>query len=291
MSHRVQMWCGVGLLLFGTVALGAWMRSSQEEVIPTDPLPPIVRLVEIQSGEATESRSFPAFVKESVTADLAFRVPGPIQEMDVTIGRKVTAGTVLAKLDPRDFELAVQRAEAGLAEAEAGLRAMRTGARVEDIAMLESKVRAADSQLDTAKLQWERMDRLFREETAPKAQYDVAKTQYDQAVAQSEAAHKELEKAKTGARPEEIEAMEAKIAGIRVQLATARNALADSVLTAPFDGFVSQKYVESHEMVAAGTPVLSFTDTSVLEVTSSIPEEMVLRQEDFRKFHCEFEAY
>lgn len=289
--RKLFTWGGIVLLVLGIGGLAVWMRSSKKVEIPTEPQIPLVRLVEIQAGDELEQKSFPGFVKESSTAKLAFRVPGPMSELNATIGKRVTAGTVLAKLDPRDFELAVQRASAGLAEAEAAFKAMRTGARAEDVAALEAKVRASNSQLDTAKLQWERMDKLFREETAPKVQYDVAKTQYDQALAQSEAAHKELEKAKTGSRPEEIEAMEAKIAGIRVQLATAQNALADSELRAPFDGYVSQKYVEKHEMIAAGTPVLAFTDTSGLEVASSLPEEMVLRQSRFQKFFCTFEAY
>ena len=291
MNRRVLIWGGGGVLLAGLVSLAVWMRSEERDTVPTEPLLPIVRLVELRSGDAVESRSFPAIVKETATARLAFRVPGPLCELNATIGERVTAGSALARLDPRDFELAVRRGEAGLAEAEAGLRAMRTGARVEDVASLEAKVYAADSQLETARLQWERMERLFHESTAAKVQYDLAKTQYDQATAQSEASHQELSKAKTGARPEEIESMEAKIAGIQVQLETARNALADSVLIAPLDGVVTQKYVENHEMINAGTPVLALADTSIPELSCSVPEEIVRRQAELRRFTCVLEAY
>ena len=85
--------------------------------------------------------------------------------------------------------------------------------------------------------------------------------------------------------------MEAKIAGLNVTLQQAENALGDTVLTAPSDGYVSQKYVENGEIVAPGVPVLAFTDVSELQVQTSIPEILLIRQADFVGFQCEFEIY
>ncbi|WP_462319206.1 efflux RND transporter periplasmic adaptor subunit, partial [Marinilabilia sp.] len=46
----------------------------------------------------------------------------------------------------------------------------------------------------------------------------------------------------------------------------AKNALADTKLTAPFSGFVFQKLINNHETIAPGQPVLILIDTNTLEV-------------------------
>jgi RND family efflux transporter MFP subunit len=55
----------------------------------------------------------------------------------------------------------------------------------------------------------------------------------------------------------------------------AKNALADTKLTAPFSGFVFQKLINNHETIAPGQPVLILIDTNTLEVNFGVPESVV----------------
>nr|MCR5162579.1 efflux RND transporter periplasmic adaptor subunit [Thermoguttaceae bacterium] len=207
------------------------------------------------------------------------------------IGQKVKKGDVLAKLDPRDFELAVNQVNAGLGEANAALKAMKTGARSEDIEALEAKIEMEKSQLETAEKNEARFAKLIETKSVPQIKYDEIKLMRDKAKAALEADEKLMEKARKGSRDEEIEAMESKIAGLHVMLQKAENALADSVLVAPSDGCVSQKFLENGEIAAPGIPVLVFTDTNSIQVETTIPESVLLEQDRFESFTCEFEAY
>lgn len=252
---------------------------------------PVVKLVEVQPREMTEERAFTGFAKEGKTSRIAFRVAGPVSKLDVVIGKRVAEGTVLAEIDARDYTLAVARVNAALAEAHAALRAMKTGARAEDIASLESQLSAAESAYETAEKNFERFKSLLESQSASQAQYDLAKTQFDAAKSARDTAQQQLDKGKRGAREEEIEAIEAKIHGLEVSLQAAENALADTKLVAPYDGYVSQKYVEAEEYVIPGSPILAFTEALTMNVDTTVPESVIVRQAEIVGYACQFEAY
>ena len=267
----------------------ASLETPQKDEVP-DKIRP-VRVVQVEYEPLVRYREFPGVTKELKESKLAFRVSGPLCKFNVKIGERLAKDDVIAQIDPRDFEVAVKRVEAGLAEAEAGLKAMRKGARDEDVAALKAKLNGAKSKLHEATLFRDRFEALSKDGSVPKARFDNASASFDVAQAQVKATEKELEKAQKGARIEEIEGMEAKIAGLKAQLSVARNALNDSYLRAPFTGLVSQKYVENYETVAAGHPIVSLLDCSSLDVTAGIPEDVVIQQDHFRGFACELDAY
>ncbi|MDO4575737.1 MAG: efflux RND transporter periplasmic adaptor subunit [Planctomycetia bacterium] len=274
-----------------------WRFGGRSVVIPEDTSEsiqlrvPLVELVEVGTESPLEECVYTGFAKEGKTVKQSFRVPGHLVDFDVEIGKHVSKGEVLAKLDPRDYALVVRRVEAGLVEANAALSMMKTGARQEDIAALEAALAAATSQFETADKNEKRFSELLKSGSASQAQYDQAKMARDSAQASRDAAEKQLEKGRAGARSEEIKAMEAKIAGLNIQLQEAKNALSDTVLLAPSDGYVSQKYVEAGENVAMAIPVLAFTDVSRIQVEVTIPEQLLVRQRDFVRYTCEFETY
>ncbi|MFA7014055.1 MAG: efflux RND transporter periplasmic adaptor subunit, partial [Desulfobacterales bacterium] len=222
---------------------------------------------------------------------LSFRVSGPVQALPVKIGQHVHRGEMIARIDPRDYQLAIRRLEAALDEAGANLAAMRHGARKQDILALNAKLSAAKAKQTEATLMYRRYEALYKEKAVAKAVLDNANSSFEAAAAQTEAITQELEKARQGARQEEIDAMNARMSGIRSQLNQARNALSDTVLSAPFSGYISQKLIENFETVRAGQPIVLFLDVSQIEVTVGIPEELVVQKSAFQDFFCEFDTY
>ena len=66
-----------------------------------------------------------------------------------------------------------------------------------------------------------------------------------------------------------------------------KNALADTKLLAPFDGYVQKKYFEAGETVAAGTPVVAIIGAQCLEVEINIPASDYIRRRRFDSYVCE----
>lgn len=65
-----------------------------------------------------------------------------------------------------------------------------------------------------------------------------------------------------------------------------RNALNDTRLKAPFDGYVQNKYFNAPEIVDQGTPVVSMIDNDYFEVDVNIPSGDFIRREDFTTFYA-----
>lgn len=75
--------------------------------------PAIARPVFVTTAQPTtaaQSRTFTSFVRARVEGELAFRTGGKVVERLVEVGDVVRAGQVLARLDPIDYQLAVDAA-------------------------------------------------------------------------------------------------------------------------------------------------------------------------------------
>lgn len=70
-----------------------------------------------------------------------------------------------------------------------------------------------------------------------------------------------------------------------------QNALNDTRLKAPFDGYIQHKYFSAPEIVNQGTPVLSMINDRYFEVEVDIPVTDYIRQADFTGFYAVADAF
>lgn len=73
---------------------------------------------------------------------------------------------------------------------------------------------------------------------------------------------------------------------IEVKLQSHKNALVDTRLLAPFDGFIQKKMYASFETVGAGMPVVSLLAANKLEAEINITSEDFINRADFNRFFC-----
>lgn len=91
-------------------------------------IPEVLRPVRSQTvffSNAEQVRTFSGVAKSGLEASLSFKVSGTVKSLPVKVGDKVRKNQRLAEIDPKDFRLEVQRAEASLASAQAGSRNAR----------------------------------------------------------------------------------------------------------------------------------------------------------------------
>ena len=98
---------------------GACLLGCAEEP-PTEmePVARPVKLLDVSAGAVAE-RNFPGTVQATNQVDLSFRVGGPLVELPATEGAFVRRGQLLARIDPRDFEIRVRAAKADFDRVEA----------------------------------------------------------------------------------------------------------------------------------------------------------------------------
>ena len=273
----------------GAVVWGVNLSKTASQDHQIKPVKPVKTMVVEEAGK-TVTRTFPGIARAAGEIKLSFRVGGPLVEVNVDTGDKIEKNQVIARIDPRDFKVRVKGLKSGIKEAGAKLEAMRTGAREEDIASLKADLNAAEAAYEESVQNLNRITKLFEQQVVARSSLERATAGFEMARAKKNAAEQALSKGRKGARQEDITAMEAKIQGLNVELEAAVNALEDTRLRAPFTGIVNRKLIENHETVAPGHPVVTLLDLSSKEVSTSVPEDILLNRERITRILCRFES-
>lgn len=147
---------------------------------------------------------------------ISARIAGHVRKVNVDENQYVEAGTVIAELDPTDFQTAVQQDEANLAAAEASYEAAKvnvpvthisTGSSLSsanaDVSSAQAQVVQAQQQLQAAEAAVAQADANNKKAQADLERYTplverdvISKQQYDAAVATAAADKAALEQAK-----------------------------------------------------------------------------------------------
>ena len=230
-----------------------------------------VKTVVVTTKTEKIERSYSAVVLPAREVELSFRVSGQITKLPVRGGQNVKQGDVIAELDKRDFEAEITRVQSQLEQAEAQMTALKSGARVEDVAALEASVDAVAAEVEAARDQLERSEQLFKRQVVSKAKVDQDKTALRVTEANLEAKRQELAKNTAGARAEDLAAQEAVIKGLRSNLQSLEDNLADATLRAPFDGIIATRAVDNFANVQAKSPIVRLQALTTPNLTFDIP--------------------
>jgi RND family efflux transporter MFP subunit len=108
----------IALCSVGSIALSGCDRRDEKATASS---PVLVRVVEIDAPQSSTSpdKRYTGVVQARTESTLGFRVAGKIAERLVNAGDSVKSGQPLLKLDPVDYELALQAARAGVEAARA----------------------------------------------------------------------------------------------------------------------------------------------------------------------------
>lgn len=107
-----------------------------------------VRTQEVLATGVSRVRSFSGTARAGEETHLSFRVSGTVQRLNVKVGDTVRSGVLIAALDPKDYEIAVEQARANLAQADAAAR--NAAANLDRIRGLWENDNASQNQLDSA---------------------------------------------------------------------------------------------------------------------------------------------
>ncbi|MGQ9802165.1 MAG: HlyD family secretion protein [Candidatus Saccharicenans sp.] len=196
---------------------------------------------------------------ESRTARISPRVSGRVLRVLVEEGQSVKPGQLLVELDHDYLDLQLRQAEATVAAARAQLELLRKGARSEDIIQAEQQLKQAEINLEQARNDAGRFRRLYEQGSITQKQKEEAENRLALAEAQHQQALEALKKIKSLARPEEIEAAEARLRQAEAAADLLKKNIEDSKVTCPAEGVVTEKAVEPGELVSPGTTLVTIS--------------------------------
>jgi RND family efflux transporter MFP subunit len=235
--------------------------------------------------------------------------PGTIARLHVDLGDSVTPGKILAEYDAREFQFAVDQAEADLlstrqssaraqatvASSEASLRRVKDG-----LSALQAEVARNQSQVEWAKSELDRTQELFRRELIAQRDVDSMRNGYNNALAQLQVAQNV-----TSLHPDQVRIAEAQLdsdrAALRVaqaevarreaMLGTMRKRFDDTTIRAPFAGQIAKRHLNAGEYVKENTPVFTLVALDPLKYTGTVPERFAPELSTGQRFELSVEAY
>jgi multidrug resistance efflux pump len=225
----------------------------------------------------------------SLTGDLAARqqvriyarVAGPVKKFHAREGQLVLAGSLMAEIDPAEYELEVAEARAEVDKLEARLAAMEAGGRPAERERAAAELASAEAVVRDAEANHERVASLLARGGISRQAMDTAQRELEVARARAAAAKESLVLVKEGPRSEEKREVRAELRKVTAQLAQAQLRLSYTKVAAPFDGVVGLRMVdEGAYVLAANSPqapaLFSFADSRVLKALVDLPETDLL---------------
>lgn len=179
-----------------------------------------VEVQSIQLGSVVQSLDYTGDIKAEYEVKVFSKIPDRIDKMYVDEGMSVSRGAALAKIYATTIEQAVRQAEAGLV--------------------------ATQAQVANLKLEFDRAERLYRENAMSKQQYDAIKTQYEATMAQ-------MDQVKAG-------------------LTSAKSQLSDATITAPIGGIIGKRYYEEGDMASPAMPVMTVVQMDRVKISLDATE-------------------
>lgn len=120
----------------------------EEPAPPPEPVIRPVRFEEVAVIGASRERILSGIARAGAEITMSFRIPGTVQQVAVDVGDRVEAGQLIARLDPRDYQLQVEDVQASLAQGRA--QARNAAADLERVRGLYENNNASRDDLDAA---------------------------------------------------------------------------------------------------------------------------------------------
>jgi membrane fusion protein, multidrug efflux system len=258
------------------------------------------------------------------------RVTGTVINVLHDDNEVVQAGTLLVQMDPRDYQVAVDRARADLANAQANETAANVGIPLtqttssNQLVAANAGVTTAGRDVDSAKAKLNDAQAMYAKTSADLkrmemliAKDEISHQQYDASVAANNSAKANVEVANAGiasaesraaqaqaqaesARtvPEQLKVTRARAGAASAEVQRAVSALAQAELNlkytqivAPVTGVLSKRSVEPGQTVQAGQPLFSIVNLDDIWTTSNFKETQLRGMHVGQKATIKVDAY
>ena len=207
---------------------------------------------------------------DGTVALVSSRVNGTVTNVYVEDNWTVKEGDLLLTLDPRDYDVRIEQAQAQLDRAKQTIDELYS-----QVGAAKSGVALAGSQLKQARIDFNRAKSLKEQGVVSSAQYDQAETGLKIASADEALSEHQLRQAEAALGSETLDHSHYDrplVKQAEAALEQAKLDLAYTKITAPFAGIVTHKTVHVGNRVQVGEPLLAVVPLGKLYVTANFKE-------------------
>jgi HlyD family secretion protein len=260
------------IALGGVVASVRWSRSAQVTV----------QTATVNRSDLTSLVTASGEIKPRTYTNLGANAQGRIMELMVKEGDRVRRGEVVARIESVQALADLNAQKASVASAEADSSASEAGLKVQDdtIRTQQATIERTKSDLELAKINFDRYDQLFKSGVAPKSDYDQRKSAYDSQVAGLREAELRLDQLKSQRSQTlaQITSAQRRVAQVQAGLTRVNDILEKHDVVSPLDGVVTNLPVQIGETVVPGvqnsaaSSVMTVADMSLITAEVKVDE-------------------
>ncbi len=207
-----------------------------------------IKYATIEPFTGQEAHTFSGVAKAQNETNLSFKVGGTLSSVNVKLGDQVQKGQLIATINPADYTIqtsqAISQKEGSVANAQSA----------------EANAEAAQVQLISAQATYDRVAKLYENNSVSLSEYQQAKAGLDAAKAQYDAANSQVKAAST------------QVSAADQQVKAADNQVNYTRLLAPMNGVVTAVQVEANEIVNPGMVIATVSSLGRPEVEAGVPE-------------------
>ena len=201
----------------------------------------------------------------SSQSTLSSILDGKVIEVNVLIGNQVNEADVLVRLDSRTIETLVRQSQADVDRARASME-REIQRQVADTEILYHEQRLLQLSIDSL----QRAQTLKSRNLISQAQFDaseIAQQQAHLAVTARQAALREFDS--------RLAVLQAELKRAQATLNKAMQDLDDTMITAPYSGWITAIHVDVGSHVRNGSPVIEMFDPTTTEIRTLIPNRFL----------------
>jgi RND family efflux transporter MFP subunit len=193
-------------------------------------------------------------------ARVSSEVAGVVREVDVQLGQAVQRGQIMVRVEPRELELALQRADSVLKQTQAQLGIAQDGDSPPPDDQIAA-VRMAFANRDDARAQNVRAEGLATKGLLATVDLEATRTRLKVADAAYQSAL------------EGVHSLKASLEDRRAAYQLAQKKLNDAFIKAPVTGSVSERLVQPGEFIKEDTPVITLVQMNPLKLITAVQEK------------------
>ncbi len=239
----------------------------------------------------TEARNVPAVIQTTgslvadETSNVAPKVAGKVANVNVNIGDFVSQGSVIAKIDDRDARRQLASAQASVKQAIAAVRQAEArlglgpnssfkASAIPEVRSANANYEQALAELRQAEANEKRYRDLVQSGDTAMITYEQYRTARDTARARANAAKEQLDAQINNAKQnnQAIASAQASVEAAQTQVETAKQELADTVVRAPFSGFVTNRQVAPGEYVSSANTIATIIRSNPIKIQMQVAE-------------------
>ena len=244
----------------------------------------------IEKGPIHVAVSCTGQVVSNLDVEIKCKASGEIVKLPFDVSDKVKKGDLLVELDPVDEKRKVEQAKISLASSQASLMQSKVNLKIAQNELIierksaEAELKSEEASAKDARAKAERMKKIFEKKIASQEDKETAETtaiqtEVDLVNAQIRMEQLAIKEQELEIKRQDVNRAEAQMKTDKINLSLAEQRLKDTKVFSPIDGIVSERNVQSGQIISSGisnvgggTRVMVLSDLSRLFVLASVDE-------------------